>query len=47
MSLSSIALASFLVLFGAITAFGVAFVHSNVVVGVLAVVAGVLLFARK
>ena len=47
MSLSTILLALFLVVFGFFTGFGLGFDYSHLVLGVLALAAGVLLFCRK
>jgi hypothetical protein len=47
MSISSILLAVFLVVFGAVYAFGLNFRYENLVVGVIAIAAGILIVARK
>jgi hypothetical protein len=47
MSLSSILLAIFLLCYGLLTVTNFRFDHSNVVLGLLAIGAGALMFARK
>jgi hypothetical protein len=47
MSLSSILLALFLLVFGVVTGFGLRFDYSHLVIGLLAIAAGVLIFCRR
>lgn len=47
MSFSQILLAVFLILFGVITGFKISFDYQHLVLGVLAISAGVLIFCRK
>ncbi len=47
MSLSQIALALFLVVYGVITVFGIRFDHEAIAMGIFALIAGVLMFCRK
>lgn len=47
MSLSSIALALFLTVFGVVNVFHLAFAYQAMTLGILALLAGVLMFCRK
>ncbi len=47
MSISSILLAVFLILFGVITGFGLRFDYSALVLALVAIAAGIFIFARK
>ena len=47
MSIAQILLAVFLVLFGAIYGFSLDFHYHELIVGVLAIAAGILIFAKK
>ncbi len=47
MSISQILLALFLIVFGIVHGFGLAFDYARFVIGILAVAAGVAIFARK